>query len=101
MSDQTTLFADGMQDAAVTHGVVRITLAQSGPDGKPLPAGKLIMPLVQLPAFANGLVGLLRQVESKMKEAQAAAGAPAAPAPAPSITAGGDIPLSGAFRFGG
>ena len=100
MSDQTTLFADGMLEAAVTHGVVRITLAQSGPDGKPRPAGMLAMPLVQLPSFANGLMGLLRQVESKLKEAQAAAGTPAAPAAAPSITSGGEAPVGGAFRFG-
>ncbi len=105
MTDQTTLFADGMMEANVTHGVVRITLAQAGADGKPMPAGKLVMPLVQLPAFANGLIGLLRQVETKLKEAQAANGAPvtgAAPA-APSITAGGEAPaapVGGAFRFG-
>lgn len=114
MTDQTTLFADGMMEANVTHGVVRITLAQAGADGKPQAAGKLVMPLVQLPAFANSLIGLLRQVESKLKEAQQAtgqaagqaSGAPAvAPSPTPSITAGGEAPaaaptVNGAFRFG-
>jgi hypothetical protein len=71
MADRNSLFADGILEASVTSGVVRVTLAQTGPDGKPFPAGQLIMPLVQLPAFANGLLGLLRQVETRLKEAQA------------------------------
>lgn len=94
---RTTLFADGMLDASVAHGVVRITLAQSGPDGKPSPAGQLCVPLVQLPALTNGLVNLLRQVEARAREAQQqrqAQGATAAPEEADSAT-----PPPGAFRF--
>jgi hypothetical protein len=101
MTDARTLFTDGILDANVTHGVVRLTLAQTGPDGKPFAAGQLVLPLVQLPGFANGLVNLLRQVETRMKEAQTQQGgqpagdgeATAASAPAPSIPS--------AFRFGG
>jgi hypothetical protein len=105
MTETTTLFADGMLDASVTHGVVRITLAQAGADGKPQPAGRLVMPLVQLPGFANGLIGLLRQVESKLKEAQQAADPAGQAKVASALSAGSaDNPapsVSGAFRFGG
>lgn len=83
-----TLFADGILDASVTFGVARLTLAQTGPDGKPMPAGQLVVPLMQLPTIVNGLSGLLKQVETKLREQQqaqpAGAGSPEAP---------------GAFRF--
>lgn len=97
MPDHRTIFADGILEASVTHGVVRVTLAQTGSDGKPSPAGQLVMPLVQLPAFANGLVGLLRQVETRMREAQAQQQQGAAPPP-DSIEAPA-APTVGAFRF--
>lgn len=87
-----TLFADGVLDASVTAGVARLTLAQTGPDGKPVAAGRLVIPLVQLPALVNGMAALLKQVETKMREQQQAqpGAAPAGdPAAAPS-----------AFRFG-
>ncbi|GGG25502.1 hypothetical protein GCM10010964_11860 [Caldovatus sediminis] len=90
---RTILFADGMLDATVANGVARITLAQSGPEGKPMPAGQLCVPLVQLPTLANGLVNLLRQVEARAKEAQQQRQA-AAPE-SDSIA----VPPPGAFRF--
>jgi hypothetical protein len=49
MPDVCTIFADGLLDASVTHGVARMTLAQTGPDGKPMAVGQLVMPLPQLP----------------------------------------------------
>ncbi|RYJ00176.1 MAG: hypothetical protein EON47_14580 [Acetobacteraceae bacterium] len=88
---RTTLFADGILDASVTHGVARMTLAQTGSDGKPVPCGQLVVPLVQLPSMANSLLGLLKQVETRMKEQQQAA-SPEAGAPAPTVP--------GSFRFG-
>ena len=92
---------DGLLDASVTHGVARLTLAQTGPDGKPVTAGQLVMPLSQLPGFANGLIGLLKQIDAKVKEAQgpAAAGTPGA---APAEANGAETPAAppGAFRFG-
>lgn len=94
MSDSRTIFADGLMDASVTHGVARLTLAQTGPEGKPVPAGQLIVPLVQLPALANGLNTLLKQIETRVKEQQAqqnAGGTGGEPAAAP---------VPGAFRFG-
>ncbi|MCK8783361.1 hypothetical protein M0638_03055 [Roseomonas sp. NAR14] len=66
-----SIFADGMLDANVSHGVVRINLGQAGPEGKVAPAGQLIMPLAQVPSLINGLVQLMKQVEARMKEAQA------------------------------
>jgi hypothetical protein len=101
---RTTIFADGLLDASVTHGVARLTLAQTGPDGKPLAAGQLVIPIVQLPAFTNGLVGLLRQVEAKVKEAQqqaqqGAAGTGGGGGNGEAAAAAPTIP--GAFRFGG
>jgi hypothetical protein len=100
MLDVRTIFADGILDASVTHGVARLTLAQTGPEGKPLPAGQLVMPLSQLPAFTNGLVGLLKQIEAKVKEAQAQQQPGAGPA-APAVANGAEPPPSvpGAFRF--
>jgi hypothetical protein len=92
MTTGPTLFCDGILDASVTSGVARLTLAQTGADGKPFPAGQLIVPLVQLPAVVNGLAGLLKQVETRMREQQAqqqpSADAPAAP------------PAASAFHFG-
>lgn len=100
MPDSRTIFADGILDASVTHGVARLTLAQSGPEGKPVPAGQLVMPLSQLPGFANGLVGLLKQIDAKVKEAQGAA-ATGAPASVPAEGNGAEAAAEpGAFRFG-
>lgn len=97
MADTRTIFADGILEATVTHGVVRIALAQAGSDGKPVPAGQLVMPMVQVPAFANALIGLLRQMETRMREAQQGAAGTAA-----ALSAGGESPAPsvGAFRFG-
>ena len=87
MSDtRVTIFADGILDASVTYGVARMTLAQTGAEGKPTPCGQLVVPLVQLPSLVTSLTGLLKQVEARMKEQQPAA-APEDAAPA-------------AFRFG-
>lgn len=101
MPDSRTIFADGMMEASVTYGVARLTLAQTGPDGKPVPAGQLVMPLVQLPAFANGLLGLLRQVESRVKEAQAQQAQQSTPGDGAGEGPGGGPSVPGAFRFGG
>ena len=87
---RTTLFADGILDGSVTHGVARLTLAQTGPEGKPMPCGQLVVPLAQLPSMANSLLGLLKQVETKMKEQQQAANPAGAEAPS----------VPGSFRFG-
>jgi hypothetical protein len=91
MTTGPTLFADGILDASVTFGVARLTLAQTGADGKPTAAGQLIVPLIQLPTVVNALAGLLKQVETRMREQQAQQVPAEAPAAAPS---------SGAFRFG-
>jgi hypothetical protein len=88
MTTMPTLFCDGILDASVTSGVARLTLAQTGADGKPFAAGQLIVPLVQLPAVVNGLAGLLKQVETRMREQQPAGEAPATP------------PAASEFRFG-
>ena len=90
MTTGPTLFADGILDASVTSGVARLTLAQTAADGKPLPAGQLIIPLIQLPGVVNSLAGLLKQVETKMREQQAQQQTVAEPGANP----------SGAFRFG-
>lgn len=81
MTEKPSQFADGILDASVNFGVARITLAQVGNEGKPVASGHLFVPVVQLPAFANGLLTLVKQIESKMKEAQAQV-APVAEAPA-------------------
>jgi hypothetical protein len=96
MTDARTIFADGILDASVTYGVARLTLAQTGPDGKPVAVGQLVMPVMQLPGFANGIMGLLKQIEAKVKEQQAQQGANGGDA-AGEATAS----VPGAFRFGG
>jgi hypothetical protein len=90
MTDKQTLFADGILEASVNFGVARITLAQTGSDGKPVTSGQLLLPVVQLPAFTNGMMTLLKQIESKVKQAQAEAAETVRP---------DDVP--GAFRFSG
>jgi hypothetical protein len=81
MSD-VKLFADGVLEANVMNGVVRITLGQAAGDGKPVPCGQILVPLVQLPALTNGLVNLVRQIEAKVKEAADKPKADGAAAPA-------------------
>jgi hypothetical protein len=90
MTDKQTLFADGILEASVNFGVARITLAQTGSDGKPVMSGQLLLPVVQLPAFTNGM---MKQIEAKVKQAQAQQ-AEAVEAIRPD-----DVP--GAFRFSG
>ncbi|NOG69622.1 hypothetical protein [Roseicella sp. DB1501] len=91
MTTAPTIFADGILDANVSYGVARLTLAQTGPEGKPMAAGQLVVPLIQLPGIVNGLTGLLKQVETKIREQQAQQ----------QQTGGGTAePASSAFRFG-
>jgi hypothetical protein len=90
-----TLFADGVVEAQVAHGVARITLATTGADGKAQPCGMLCVPVSQLPSLVNGMGNLLKQIEERVRaqvaqqQAPATTAAPEAPAP------------SGAFRFDG
>ncbi len=86
----TTIFADGLAEANVMHGVARLALGQAGAEGKLIPTGQLVMPLSQLPQFVNAMTNLLRQVEARLQEAQAKAAPPDA----------GEPPLPSAFSFG-
>jgi hypothetical protein len=86
------MFFDGIIEANVLNGVVRITLGQAGADGKPTPCGQIVLPLTQLPGTANAMVALVRQVQDKMKEAADKQGA-AAQAAQPA----GEMPS--AFKF--
>lgn len=81
------LFCDGIIEANVTHGVVRITLGQVGGDGKPVPCGQLILPLTQLPGTANAVANLVKQVQEKIKEA------------AEKAQSANATPTSSAFKF--
>ncbi|MES2709975.1 MAG: hypothetical protein V4653_00190 [Pseudomonadota bacterium] len=92
------IFADGMSDVSIANGVARITLAQTGAEGKTVPVAQLCVPVTQLPAIANGLVQMLKQLQEKAKEAQAAA-TPTAQQENPSQLGGPTI-SPGAFRFG-
>jgi hypothetical protein len=91
LASASTIFADGVLEATVRHGVARLTLAVQGGDGKPDATGLLVVPLAQLPALAGSLNRLLREVEAKTLAAQA--GAPAAEEP--------PTELPTAFRFQG
>lgn len=89
MTDRVpVMFCDGIVEANVLNGVVRITLGQAGADGKPVPCGQIVLPLTQLPGTANAMVALVRQIQDKMKEAaekQQPASTPAGPQPAPEM----------------
>ncbi len=93
MSDnRPAVFADGVTEAQVAHGVARITLAMTGSDGKAVPCATLCVPITQLPGLVNGMGNLLKQIEERVKaqvqqQPQATDAAPAS-APAP-----------GAFKF--
>jgi hypothetical protein len=88
MSDRLpTLFCDGLIDAQVIHGVARITLGEAGADGKASACGRLVLPVTQLPAAANALANLVRQIQERVKEAQGKAQTAAEP------------PANAAFRF--
>jgi len=89
-----TIFCDGIMEANVVNGVVRITLGQAGGDGKPIPCGQLVLPLTQLPAVANAMMALVKQVQEKMQEQAAKA-----QAQAPAQTQGGAAELPSAFKF--
>jgi len=86
-----TVFADGVTDAQVAHGVARITLAVTGSDGKAQPCATLCVPITQLPAMVNGMGNLLKQIEDRVRAQVAQQQQPAA-APAESAA-------PGAFRF--
>ena len=88
-----TVFADGVIEAQVAHGVARITLAMTGSDGKALPCATLCIPVTQLPGLVNGMGNLLKQIEERVR-AQVGQQQPAAPA-----AEGSAAP--GAFRFNG
>lgn len=91
MADTPIVFVDGMTEANVLHGVVRMTLSQATQDGKALPAVQICMPLVQVAGFVGGLTNLLRQVEARIKDARAAQ--PQGKAPTAE-------PMPSAFTFG-
>jgi hypothetical protein len=93
MAELPTLFADGVLEASIRHGVARLKLAVQDGDGKPSPSGLLVIPLAQLPGVAGTITRLLREVEAKAREAQAAA-------PAAGGEATPDEPPA-AFRFQG
>lgn len=72
-----TLFCDGIIEANVTHGVVRITLGQVTGDGKAVACGQLILPLTQLAGTATAMANLVKQVQERIQEASAKAQAAA------------------------
>lgn len=77
-------FCDGVIEANVINGVVRITLGQAAADGKPVPCGQLVLPLTQLPGVANAFIQLLKQVQEKLKDAAPKQQAAAQPGALPS-----------------
>jgi hypothetical protein len=84
-----TLFCDGIIEANVTHGVVRITLGQVMGDGKAVACGQLILPLAQIAGTATAMANLVKQVQERIQEASAKAQA--------ATPDGGQVPS--AFKF--
>ncbi len=92
--NRPTVFADGVIEAQVAHGVARVTLAMTGSDGKAVPCATLCVPVTQLPALVNGMGNLLKQIEDRVRAqvAQQQQQPPQAPN-------GDSTPAPGAFRF--
>lgn len=88
-----TVFADGVIEAQVAHGVARITLAVTGSDGKALPCATLCVPVTQLPVLVNGMGNLVKQIEERVRAQVAQQQQPAA---APAVDG---ATQAGAFRF--
>ena len=86
------VFADALTDVVVAHGVARLSLAMTGPNGKPQAVATLCVPVMQLPVIASGLGNLLQQMQAKAKDAQLQGRPPVA---ADTLAAAADA----AFRF--
>ncbi|GIX08973.1 hypothetical protein [Elioraea sp.] len=84
-----TLFCDGIIEAHVTHGVVRITLGQAVGEGRATACGQLVLPLSQLAGTVNTLIALVQQVQERLRSAPpsppsaAGTGAPPTSTPPP------------------
>ena len=87
-----TIFADGVIEAQVAHGVARVTLAVTGSDGKAVPCATLCVPVTQLPAMVNGMGNLLKQIEDRVR-------AQVAQQQQTPTAAADSAPAAGAFRF--
>lgn len=98
MSSLPTLFTDGVLEAHVRHGMVRVTLGQTGSDGRGVPNGQLVLPLVQLPLMLQSLTKLLQELEARARQASAPPAQPPEDAPPP-VTPGDHGVPGGAFRF--
>ena len=85
------VFADGVIEAQVAHGVARVTLAMTGSDGTATPCATLCVPVTQLPALVNGMGNLLKQIEDRVR-AQVAQQQQQA-------VNGDSVSAPGAFRF--
>jgi len=97
MSDiRPTVFADGVIEAQVAHGVARVTLAVTGNDGTARPCATLCVPVTQLPGLVNGMANLLKQIEERVRaQAHQQQGA------APPAAQGAEAAAPGAFKFQG
>ena len=96
MSNLPTLFTDGVLEAHVRHGMVRVTLGQTGADGRGVANGQLVLPLVQLPLMLQSLTKLLQELEARARQANVAQAPAADTAPAEQTDQGVS---GGAFRF--
>lgn len=98
-----TVFCDGVLEAHVRQGVARVTLGQTGADGKPVASALLVMSLAQLPGFVGGLARLMQEIEARAKQQAAAAASGAAGANGASPAAAtptAEPPPEAGFRFG-
>jgi hypothetical protein len=97
--NRPTVFADGVIEAQVAHGVARITLAVTGNDGKASPCATLCVPVTQLPSLVNGMGNLLKQIEERVRAQIQQQQAAQAAAPAAEPTTAAPEGPAGAFRF--
>jgi hypothetical protein len=61
------LIADGFTEVWIAHGLARITLAQTGPDGKASAVGQRCIPVSQVQSIATAMVDVARRIEEQQK----------------------------------
>jgi hypothetical protein len=64
------VFADVIRNVSYAHGALRISLGRQTGDQQIEDAGMLVLPISQAGHFVSSLTGSLKQLETKVREAQ-------------------------------
>jgi hypothetical protein len=64
------VFADVITNVSYAHGALRVSLGRQAGDQQIEDAGTLVLPISQAGQFVSSLAGSLKQLETKVREAQ-------------------------------